>query len=85
LVALSVTVNVAVCFPSVFGVNLTAIWQLKPAGKVPTVGHVLSDVSSKNWSLLVATTVTIATPLFVEGFVRTNSWDGLLVKSLKGP
>jgi hypothetical protein len=82
--ALPVTFNVAVCFPALVGTNLTAILQLRPVGKVPTVGQVLSAGSIWNWSLSVTTLVIIADPLLVLGLVSTNNWLGLLAKSFCG-
>ena len=82
--ALPVTFNVAVCFPALVGTNLTATLQLKPEGKVPTVGQVLSAGSIWNWSLSVTTLVIIADPPLVLGFVSTNNWLGLLAKSFSG-
>jgi len=82
--ALPVTFNVAVCFPALVGTNLTAILQLRPEGKVPTVGQVLSAGSIWNWSLSVTTPVIIADPPLVLGLVSTNNWLGLLAKSFCG-
>jgi hypothetical protein len=82
--ALPVTFSVAVCFPALVGTNLTAILQLRPEGKVPTVGQVLSAGSIWNWSLSVTTLVIIADPLLVLGLVSTNNWLGLLAKSFCG-